>query len=220
MTDFALPSLVDLLAPDERAVLVSLGRRAGYRDGSVVHQRGDMGFEMGVVVAGQIKLVRQTHDGRQFLLATIMPGQHFADLQGLERIPRTHTGIAVGETVIDHYPPAAMAQLCGHAGILRALYYVSLKRLDQALEVLSDVLILAPEVRLAKLLYVMGKSANWPSQVACSHEELASLLGVSAMTLAKAFRVLRHEGLVETGYRRVLVADWPRIDAWVARKSE
>ena len=220
MTDFALPSLIDLLAPPERKILRALARRAVYRDGTVVHQRGDTNAEMGVVIAGRIRLVRQLPDGRQLIIATIMPGQHYADSQALDNAPRTHSGIAVGETTIDHYASAAIAELCAHPEIVRALYQVSLKRLDLMLELLNDIQVLATEVRLAKLLCVMGKSAGRPGYIECLQEELASLLGISSMTLAKAFKVLRREGLVETGYRRVLVSDWDRLDAWVVECSD
>ena len=108
---------------------------------------------MGVVVSGTIKLVRQLRDGRQLLVVTVNPGQHYADTNTFENNPRTHHAMAVGATVVDYYPHKAFLQLLEHPGIVRVLYRINAYRLTQAVDMLDDIRAVPPEVRLAKIAH-------------------------------------------------------------------
>lgn len=174
---------------------------------------------MGVVVQGMVRLNRQLSNGQQLLMVTVMAGQHYADNTALSGSRRTHNGIAVGETIVDHYPPKAFLRLLEYPGIVRAFYRVSAIRLGQAIEILDDIRSLPPEVRLAKMLAIMQRSGGGGNRIECLQEELANLLGVSAMTLAKAFKMLRSEGLIETGYRYVSILNSDRLQAWIEERN-
>lgn len=219
MTDYAAPSLMELLAPEERKVMAALGQRRTFADGALIHARGDPDAAMGVVVSGMIKLVRQLRDGRQLLVVTVNPGQHYADTNTFKNNPRTHHAMAVGATVADYYPHKAFLQLLEHPGILRALYQVNAYRLAQAVDMLDDIRAVPPEVRLAKILTVMQTSAGGARRIECRQDELSNLLGVSAMTLAKALKALRREGVIETGYRYVVIPDKARLQAWIEQRN-
>ena len=69
------------------------------------------------------------------------------------------------------------------------------------------------------MIAVMHRSAGEPDRIECLQEEPANLLGVSTMTLAKAIKSLRCEGLVKTGYRYVSIPDPARLDAWVEERN-
>ena len=219
MTDYAAPSLVELLGPEERKVLKALGQRRTFADGALIHARGDPDAAMGVVVRGMIKLVRQLRDGRQLLVVTVNPGQHYADTNTFEHNLRTHHAMAVGATEVDFYPHKAFLQLLEHPGIVRVLYRINSYRLAQAIDMLDDMRAVPPEVRLAKILSVMQASADGASRIECRQDELSSLMGVSAMTLAKAIKVLRLEGVIETGYRYVAIPDRARLQAWIDQRN-
>jgi CRP/FNR family transcriptional regulator, cyclic AMP receptor protein len=216
MTDYALPALVDFLTPAERAEMSSLGRRQYYEDGAMVQKRGDADAEMALVIKGAVRVVRLTIDGRQVQMMTATAGQHYADNTVINRSPRTHHAYAVGDTIIDHYPHDVFMQLLEQPAILKALYFTSVARLSQALELFDDIRCLPPEVRLAKVLSAMRRSAGGASRLDCVQEELASLLGVSAMTMSKALKGLKAAGLIDTGYRTVTIIDHQRFDQWLA----
>lgn len=216
MTDYALPSLLDLLQPEERALLARLGRRCSYRDGEVIHQRGDGEAEIGIVTQGQVRLVHQLADGRQIVVATIKPGQHFGDNTTLLRAARSYHALAVGKTAIDHFSPDVFAKLLENPGIVRGLYIVAACRLDQALEVIDDLRSLSPEDRLLKLLAVLRKSAGGSNRLDCVQGDLAGLLGVSTVTLAKALKALKGQGLIGTGYRTITILDPRQFDAMLS----
>lgn len=219
MTDFGLRGLIELLSPEDVEVLRALGRRKAYADGEMVHLKGDEQATMDVVVQGSVKLYRQLRNGQQLLTITINAGQHYADIQAFDSRRRTHNAVAVGHTIVDHYPHESFLKLLDHPGITRALYQIAGQRLLLAIEIADDARSLPPDVRLAKALAAMQRSTGGGGNVECRQEELASLLGVSAMTLAKAFGTLRREGLVETGYRYVAIPDPVRLQAWIEQRN-
>jgi CRP-like cAMP-binding protein len=218
MAHSALPNIVGLLSSEDQMTLQGLGQRRTYADGEVVHLTGEEAA-MGVVVAGMVKLYRQLSNGQQMLTVSLTPGQHYADITALGLGRRTHTGIAAGATTVDHYPRERFERLLEHAGIVRALYEIAAHRLVQAIELAEDIRLLPPEVRLAKTIVALHRATGGRDRIESLQEDLANLLGVSAMTLAKALKVLRREGLVETGYRYVAVPDAARLQAWVDDRS-
>ena len=85
MVDLAGPSLLAMLTPPSRKWLATLGRRQTYRDGELIHSRGDANPTMGIVIEGQLRMVRMRHSGAESFVSLINPGQHFADVLMVKR---------------------------------------------------------------------------------------------------------------------------------------
>lgn len=213
MVDFAGPSLLAMLNEADREWLAGQGRRRSFADGVVVHNHGDPEPEMAVVIAGGLRLVRTRYNGQEGMMSLITPGQHFADVLMFRHRTRTHRAIAQGATELDLYDHAAFARILERPSIVRALYQITSERLVGAMIMLDDVRSLSREAHLAKLLLRLDANAGGGS-IACVQEDLAGLLGVTTMTVAKALRLLRELGLIETGYRQVRVLDSGRLRDW------
>jgi CRP-like cAMP-binding protein len=72
-----------------------LGR--DYRDGAAVFQEGDPGDCMYVIQAGSVKIVKNTPDGNVHI-ATLSEGEIFGEMALFERLPRSATATALGNT--------------------------------------------------------------------------------------------------------------------------
>lgn len=215
MSDFSVPYLLDLLSDEDAALLSSLARRKNYFDGEIIHEEGDGDCGIGVVVSGQVKLIRRRSNGNLLIETTVNPGQSYGEVTSILVGRSTHGAVAAGETVIDHFSPPVYESLLDQPGILRALYRIATFRLARAVDMLDDMRALPIEGRLAKQLAAMATGDD-PAEVDCLQEDLANILGVSMMTIAKALGVLKKEGLIETGYRRILVPDARRLHEWGA----
>lgn len=121
--------------------------------------------------------------------------------------------------MIDHLDQDAFDQLLEHPAIIRALYLVASFRLCVALDLLDDMRLLTPDVRLAKLIMRMHHASGGSLRLEFLQEDFAGMLGVSTVTLAKSLRQLENHGLVEAGYRHVRVSDPGRLAAWVQQES-
>lgn len=218
MAKLAGHALLDLIDAEAAAWLAALGTRRRYGDGETIHFRGDRNPTMCVVIEGHVRMVRHRADGNRLFVTLIAPGQHFADVlmfpgQG----KRTHDALAEGQVAIDHYDAAAFAKLLGRPEIMHALYRITARRLVGAMTMIDDLRSLSPETHLAKVLLHI-RSREGSDTIAVLQEDLAALLGVSPMTLAKSLALLKREGLVETGYRRISLPDPARLRGWLAMR--
>jgi CRP/FNR family transcriptional regulator, cyclic AMP receptor protein len=216
LVDLSGPVLLDLLTPPTRAWMASLARRREYADGELVHARGDAMPTMEVVISGSMKLVRLRQDGSLSFVTMVGPGQHVADVLMLGSEPRTHNAVAVGTVTIDHYDHDAFQELVARPEVLLALYRIAGIRLNAAIAMIDDLRTLSREAHLAKLLLTFTSGSAADQAIGVVQEDLASILGISAMTLAKSLALFKSEGLIETGYRQVRVTDRKRLRQWLA----
>lgn len=219
MVDLAGPALLKAVSPETGAWMAGLARRCNYADGEFLHVRGDTNTTMDVVIEGQIRLVRLRPDGTETIATTINPGQHIADIVMLGDFHRSHTAVAVGRAVVDHYNKAAFAQLIENHEVLLALYKIACFRLAMTISTVDDLRSLSREAHLGKVLYAVSAKAGCGEWFDIVQEDLASLLGVSAMTIAKSLTKLKKEGLIETGYRKIRVPNRKALKAWVDREQ-
>ncbi len=219
MVNLSGPIFLDLLSPATCEWMAALGKRRSYAEGELIHARGDLKPTMDVVIAGKIRLVRLRQDGSQSFISTLGPGQQVADVLLHAGMPRTHTAIAMEAVTIDHYDRKAFDKLIERPEVLYALYRVAGFRLNAAIAMVDDLRTLSREAHLAKLLLAVTSSSKRGDAVGVVQEDLASILGVSAMTVAKSLALLKREGLIETGYRQVRVPDRERLRAWLAAQE-
>lgn len=218
MTDFGTPTLLDMLGPDDIGVLRAFAKRQRYQDGAIIHDRGDEHTSLSIVVTGKVRFFRLRRGGQLIYESSILPGQNYGDIVALFHTRRSHRAVAVGDTEIDHIDQEGFNHILdGHPAIVRALYRIASFRLMYTTEAIDDLRSLETHVLLAKMLRTMHVSATRPgNRIACVQEELAGLLGVSAVSLAKALRRLEGEGLLRTGYREVILTDPLVLDRWLA----
>jgi CRP/FNR family transcriptional regulator len=81
----------------------------------------------------------------------------------------------------------------------------------------DDARTLNVTARLAKVIYVHMGRGEVANGVACIQSELADLLGVSKVAVGKAIRELEGSGLVQSGYRQILVPNKAKLKAWLRK---
>lgn len=216
MSDFGVPALASLLPADELAFIQGLATRRTCRDGEMIHDRGDPGPAMGLVVRGRIKLVTPRSCGRESFITFVSAGYHYGDVGLLDRQHRVYRAVAIGETEVDYVSRQDFPRLLERPAIVRALYEVAAYRLAILADVMDDLRGLPPEVRLAKLLHTMYVRSGHEPRIEFLQEDFANLLGISTVTLSKAFRQLRELGLAETGYRQIVITDPAGLRQWLA----
>lgn len=219
MTDFGVPSFLDLIGPAEVKQLQALGRRCSFSDGETIHERGDKNRIFQVVISGTIKVMRLGADGQEMVVGAVNAGQNFGDPIDAAGEPRLLKAVARGETEIYQFSNEAYERLLTNLVIVRALYHIAMFRVNRAIEIISDERTLPAEVRVAKMLQSMRIARGGSQRIECVQDELAGLSGVSHVTIAKSLAVLRGEGLIETGYRQVTICDIAALERWIAARS-
>lgn len=170
------------------------------------------------MVSGIARFGRYQHDGSFKLLAMLGPGAHYGDV-ALQREAFTQNVYAEGRTEIDVLDASAVDSLLDEFPLFAvALWRCSTARLNAVLELYDDARTLNVAARLAKVIYVHCGRGELPDGVICLQRDLAEMLGVSKVAVGQAMRDLEKLGLVQSGYRRILVPDRAKLKAWL-RKS-
>ncbi len=219
MTDFGVPSLLDLLEPAEVELLQSLGTCKSFKDGETVHQRGDSDRHFQVIIRGSIKVMRLGYDGQEVVVGAVNAGQNYGDPIDARRGPRLLRAVARGDTEVLQFSDSSYQQVLAIPAIVRALYHIAMFRLNRAIETIIDERTMPVEVRVAKLLQSMRISRGGSPRIECVQDELVGLAGVTTVTIAKSLSTLRSAGLIETGYRNVTICDVTALDDWISDRS-
>lgn len=212
--------LLDQLSASTRARLAELAKRSHYSNGELIHSRGDEEPGMGIVISGCVRICRIHPGGTQQFVNTVKAGEHYGDgpfIAGSRF--RTHHAIAQGKTTVDHYDKVAFEQILEEPGVMRALYRITARRLRDSMAMSDNLRSLSPEVHLAKILLAQARQNEPGAPVICVQEDLAGLLGVSSMTLSKCLAMLKQDGLIETGYRRIRVLDLATLRNWIRARE-
>lgn len=219
MTDFGVPSLLNLLAAAELASLQSIGELRSYSDGETVHERGDSERIFQIVLSGSIRVMRLGSDGQEVVVGAVNAGQNYGDPIDAGGGPRLLRAVARGDTEVLWFSDSGYQRVLANPAIVRALYHVAMFRLNRAIETINDERTLPIEVRVAKLLQSMRIARGGSQRIECIQEELAGLAGVSSVTIAKSLGVLRGAGLIESGYRNVTICNVTALDNWILARS-
>jgi len=218
LLDFGLKPLSDYLPKDVMIEVRRRSQRRGFKDGQAMHMRGDDEPRLCIIAAGRVRFGRFQNDGSFKLLSMLGPGAHYGDV-ALERRTFTQNVYALGRTEVDVIDAATLESLVrDHPGLASALWRCNTVRLSAVLELYDDATTLSVTARLAKVIYVHTGRGEMANGVACLQRDLADLLGVSKVAVGKAMRDLEMTGLVQSGYRQIIVPNKSRLKAWL-RKS-
>lgn len=74
-----------------------LGKK--YQDGQIIFREGDAGDKMYAIQAGGVKIMKKTHSG-EVAIAVLGTGEIFGEMALFDKMPRSATAVASGETRI------------------------------------------------------------------------------------------------------------------------
>jgi CRP-like cAMP-binding protein len=215
-----------MLSDSTREDLLSLGAAREYATGSFLVHEGDETTDVMALIDGWVKVVGSTEEGSQAILSLRVAGDLVGEQAALDNQPRSAAVVSAGVTVaqvvsqreflrfLDRRPDAGVAV---SRALSRELRWATHRRID-----LSGLSVLARLARvLRELSYLYGR--NTPDGIelmyTLTQPELAAMMGASEPSVHKALRQLRDQGVVATGYRKVLITDPTALDAIANSRS-
>ncbi len=206
-------SFLGYLSPDARNALLALGTHREHPVAGPLAVAGDPCTDVLVLVDGHAKVIGSAADGRQALLALHLRGDLVGAQDALDDRPRSVSVVSTGPAVVRtigkplfvryllDWPEAGVA--ISRALCVR-LRWATSRQLD-----LSGLPVLA---RLASVLSDLAE-LDLGSTHALTQPELAAMIGASEPSVHKAMRQLRADGVIETGYRKIVIRDLAALDA-------
>lgn len=196
---FALPPAVE-------AAFRAVATPRHYRDGELVHGRGDPPDGLYLIVRGRVRISGVSAGGRELLLTMLEPGSWFGEISLLDGLPRTHDANAVGDTELRVVAPAAFEALVeARPALLRDLMRLVCARLRLTLGALEDATLLPAPARLAKRL--LGAPVGPSGRVDLAQEQLARLIAASRQSVSGIVKAWERAGWVKLSYGQIEIRD-------------
>jgi CRP/FNR family transcriptional regulator, cyclic AMP receptor protein len=166
-----------------------------------------------LVKTGAVRVYQISAEGRELTTAILRPGQLLgtAALAGVSHQASVAEALEPQTCVCDATADEFLRMMSAHP-VLAAKVMVTLARqalrLEQQLEQLAFREV---PVRVAQALVQLAEDSGGELPSSITHEALAKLISSTRETVSKTLGQFADQGLVELGYRRIRVLDWPRL---------
>ena len=208
----------DLLTPDERRILSSLGHDRRYPPGATMCVEGDPATHLFVLLRGWVKVLSVSDNGHETVLALRGDGDVIGETAGDTAGPRNATmqAISAVHALIVSYDRFT-SFLDANPGASHAYRRMLAQRWSNTDTMLRLRMVTSGAQRLAGLLLdLAGRHGSQVGSVVelalpLSQEDLASLAGTSRATVTRALSSWRERGLIRTGQRRITLIDLPGL---------
>jgi CRP/FNR family transcriptional regulator len=205
----ALPKLA-------QAELRADGQRIKYSNGQIVQHRGDTPKNFFLIEKGQVKLGQYDEFGDMKALIMLGVGDSFGEMACLGNFPRISDAEAVGETELLSISEKKFSSvLLESPTVSREVMRVLSRQLQEAMDNLIVYRKLPAPLRLVRSLLLLCDSRTAPVTLSIRHQELAELVGVSRMSIAKTLELLEQLKLIKRGYREIVVTDTDGLKGWM-----
>lgn len=176
------------------------------------------------VIEGQVRLIRESKDGRDYVLRVLGPGATFNDVAVFDGGPNSDSAVAVGPTVVGLIPKAHMdAILDRHPQVAKAALKLSSARQRMLGGVAEDLALRDVSARVARLLLgCMGRHAHIVDRApdACAritHQEIASMVGSVREVVQRSLKDLERDGAIALERARIRIRDAEKLERWAHR---
>lgn len=208
---YQLSDLAPSRAEGEMAALLRYeGRRLHFNASALVQQRGDPPDGFWLVESGSVSVCRFGADGGVTVYAVLGPGDLFGELAHFTGVTRQADAVAETDATLVRVDAAAIDRLLGQQPdfarwLLRSLGH----QLCVALDRIEGDRHLSAQTRVARMLADMVRRGG--PDLLITQEALGNLAGLSRISIGQVLAELADVGIVERGYRRIVVTDVPAL---------
>jgi CRP-like cAMP-binding protein len=201
--------------------LLEVARRCRLRRverGEFVFLEGNRARAVQVLFEGQVKIVRETEDGREVIIRIIQPGDLFGGAGGWGREVYPATAITLEDSSILELPSDDFAALMGdYPDFALALVRELGARLREAEGRIQELQTERVERRIARtILRLANKTGTRTARgieigVPLSRQDLADLCGTTLSTASRTLSAWHRKGIIIAGRERVTIRQAHRL---------
>lgn len=197
-----------------------LGVVRRYPRGVFIYQQGEVSNRFYQLVSGRIRIFTGHPDGREHVLAIVEPGGLFGEAACFDGVPYYTTAVTAQPSAIRVYPREAMleAMRIQPEISLEIIRSITRKQRLFALQLETAMFRKAP-ARVALILSRLATYYGAPILggratrigLHLSHEVLASMIGVTRVTVTREIGALIRDGIITRDKRYVIVLHQERL---------
>jgi CRP-like cAMP-binding protein len=191
-----------------------------YPKGTFIYQQGETSNRFYQLVSGRVRLFLGNKDGREHVLAIVEPGGLFGEAACFDGLPYHTSTVTVQPSTVRVFPRQAVleAMRARPEVTLEVLRSITRKQRLFALQLESAMFKKAP----ARVAFILSRLATYYGAPAAggrgtrvalhlSHEILASMIGVTRVTVTREIGTLIREGIVTRDKRHLIVRQPDRL---------
>jgi CRP/FNR family cyclic AMP-dependent transcriptional regulator len=208
-----VPLFRSLRAEDSRHIAALLQKQT-LRKGDFLFREKEEGHSLYMITAGKIKIIRQSRDGDEMILAVLSAGDFCGEMALLDGMSRSADAVAVEEThLYGLNRKDFIAYVMNNETAVKAILSALSKRLRKADDYLEDIFFLNVAARLAKKLIELAGSNGFrendggPIKLSVTQKDLAGMIGATRESVNKELRSLREKNLIGLSGKSVVIAD-------------
>lgn len=194
-----------LLDPVGHALLDAVGTVREYEPGTIICHEGEPSQHVLVVRRGLMRVTAVSPGGHEKVLAIRGPGDIVGERSAVDGLPRSASVRVLGDVSALVIAPARFTDLCRKQPRIAwaVLTVVVSRQRDADRQRIQFSGTSTQRVAAVLLDIVLHRGVGSAGVVALSQEELASAAGTSRESLVRVLRLLREQGIVRTGRRRI-----------------
>lgn len=202
------------LSPYAEKCLHQIGRRRRWENGQVLLSRGQMAEAVILVLSGRLKVVTVSAHGEEHLLRWLEPGELTGLSSLITETPFPADLIATGTTELLHVDRQRLVSLIQSDGeVAMAIVKVLSMRVSQLIDMIADQAQESLEHKVWAALERLSTHHGTPVKegilLRVSQSDLAHSVAGSRQRVNLVLQQLQAKGLVELGYRRVVLRRKP-----------
>ncbi len=183
-------------------------REQGYGKGEYLRRAGEQTAEMGLLLAGQVHILREDFWGRCRILGNVMPGDLFGEAFACAGQPMTVSVQAVADCRVLYLSCQSLLQPGGEEDILRCRLLGILAAKNQRL--VGKMEHMGQKTTREKLLSYLSEQAQLAGRqefvIPFNRQQLADYLGVERSAMSAQLSQMQKEGILD--YKR----SWFRLN--------
>jgi CRP/FNR family transcriptional regulator len=201
------------LPAGDLASLAAVARREQVGARQYIFSEGDPARWFCLVVAGRVKIVRQSRTGKEVVVEILGPGEPFGGVAVLERRPYPASAQATEPSVVVKIPQDAVILMAErHPSIMREMALMIGRRLRAAHDAVKSLAIDPAEARLAAtVLRLADGGSALPFHV--TRQTLADMSGTTVETAIRIMSRWQRAGIVQEEGGRLTLADPEAVQA-------
>jgi CRP/FNR family cyclic AMP-dependent transcriptional regulator len=204
----AVPLFASLPLPAQQA-LVCEARQRTYAKGAIVINEGDAAHGLFIVCSGLLKACLNDDQGRELILSTLGPGDHFGELALLDDAPRSANVAALEPTdLLVITKTAFQGVLQSHPDCMWPIVRSLVERVRELTENVRALALVDVFGRLARLLTGLATPAEGDTQVVeprPTQQDIASRIGASREMVSRILKDLVIGGYLTLEAHRIVI---------------
>ena len=198
------------LSDVELAELAGLTVERSFAGGEFIFWEGDNPDWFYIVAEGQVKALKHSSSGKEFIIAFFSPGEIFGEVAVFENKPYPASAQAVTETrVLGIRREEFLSFLAAHPKVALRIINILGGRLREAQSRLRDFAGERVEQRLARTLLML--SSKLGPTLPFTRQEIADMAGTAAETAIRFMSRLKDGGIIRSVRGKTIILDETKL---------